>query len=471
MRLVLLGCSVALVACVGQPVEKLPLPVPQKQWSAQYPAATGDPNRWLEDFQAPGLRELIQEALAHNYDLQIAGARLEAARARATISGAPRWPEVDLGFQASRRRFIVNGDPNNVRKSRIFNLDGTISWEADVWGRLGNTARAASAEADAAQADFRGARLLLAANVARGWFAVIESELQVQLATRTLESFHRSNAVIEERYRRGLVTALDVRLSRENVASAEAVFAQRQRVREERIRALEVVLGRQPVKQLETIAQLPSVRRDVPAGLPAELLERRPDLVAEERRLLAAGERVDAARKNRLPGIRLTATGGTASDQIHELLDWDRLVWSLIGGITQPLFAGGRLRAEEALSRAQHREVWANYARTVLTALQEVETALASESLYESQEAALARAAQEAKEAAELAMSRYQLGLVDIITLQETQRRAFTAESSYLITARERLNNRVSLYLALGGDFEVPAVQLGSSEQQSGSKP
>lgn len=467
--LLLVGTSL-LCACVGQPAEKLPVPKPQMKWSAQFPAAAGSPAHWLDDFSAPGLRELIQEALEHNYDLQAAGARLAAARARARIAGAPRWPDVELGASASRRRIISNDDPENVLHSKSFDLEGTVSWEADVWGRLGNTARAASEEAEAAQADYRGARLLLAANVARNWFGVSEAELQVQLATRTLESFRRSNAVIEERYRRGLVTALDVRLARENVASAESVLALRQRAREERIRVLEVILGRLPVKQLDTVAQLPSVQRDVPAGLPAELLTRRPDLVAEELRLRAAGERLDAARKNRLPGIRLTATGGTASEQVRNLLDWDYLVWSLVAGITQPIFAGGRLTAEEALARAQHREIWATYARALLTALQEVETALASESLYVEQEAALARAAKESKEAAEIAMSRYQRGLVDIITLQETQRRAFTAESAYLVTARERLNNRVSLYLALGGDFDEPALQVGRSEQHSGDK-
>ncbi len=466
--LLMLGVGL-LCGCVGQPAQTPPLPVPQSKWSAHYEGKSGNPNQWLHDFDAPGLSELIQTALDQNFDLQIAEARLAAARARARIAGAPRWPNAELGAQASRRRATINDSPDNVIHADSFSLDATVSWEVDVWGRLGDVARAAGAEAQAADADYRGARLLLAANVARGWFGVIEAELQVALADGTLESFRRSNAVIEERYRRGLVTALDVRLARENVASAESVYALRQRAREERIRALEVLLGNLPVRQLATIDQLPTVNRAVPAGLPSDLLVRRPDLVAGERRLQAAVERLDAARKNRLPGIRLTASGGTASTEMRNLLQWDYLVWSLLGSITQPLFAGDRRQAEDGLARAEHREDWAFYARTVLTALQEVETALASESLFIEQETALSHAAREAKAAAELAMGRYERGLVNIITLQETQRRAFTAESALLVTARERLNNRVSLYLALGGDFDQAMTGRNSSANVTGT--
>lgn len=462
------GALVLLVSCAGQPPEKLPVPEPRAQWSAKYAQAPGEPVQWLWDFDAPGLAPLISSALANSYDLQATGARLAAAEARARIAGAPLRPAVEVGAEAARRRFSGAGDNDQAVTTSSYELLGVVSWEPDVWGRLSNTARAAVADADAAQADYRAARLSLAANVARGWFGVIEAELQVQLATRTVESFRRSNSVIEERYRRGLVTALDVRLARENVASAESVLAARLRGRDNRIRALEVVLGRLPVSELETVDRLPVVQRDVPAGLPSDLLTRRPDLVAGELRLQAAGERVDAARKNRLPGLRLTASGGTASNQVHNLLDWDYLVWTLLAGITQPVFEGGRLRAEEALARAEHREAWALYARTVLTALQEVESALASESLLINQENALANAAREAREAAQLATDRYQRGLVDIITLQETQRRAFTAESAYLSTARERLDNRVSLYLALGGDFGDPGLDIGQNSEPAG---
>jgi outer membrane protein, multidrug efflux system len=175
--------------------------------------------------------------------------------------------------------------------------------------------------------------------------------------------------------------------------------------------------------------------------------------VAAALRLDAADLAVSGARKARLPSVRLTGSGGTATEHLRDLLDFDRLVWSLVGGVTEPLFAGGRISAEIALARARDREALAGYARAVLGAFREVETALAAGADYERQEEALNTAASESAEAADLAMERYAQGLVDIVTLLEAQRRAFTAESARLRTVRERLDNRVNLYLALGGDF------------------
>jgi len=452
--------------CAMLPVEPLETPAAPARWSAQFPQAPGTPQRWLEDFDAPRLQELVDTALTHNHDLRAAAARVAAARAQARIAGAPLLPEAELGLDAARSKQRISGGTSS-RASNSFNLEAAVSWDPDVWGRLGNTARAAAVDADAARADYRGARLLLAADVARGWFAAIEAELQLQLAARTVESFRDSLAVIEERYRAGLNTALDVRLARENAASGENVLATRRRERDAVLRTLEVLLGRYPRAELTLAEALPGVRDAVPAGLPAELLGRRPDLVAAERRLQAAGERLEEAGKNRLPSVRLTASGGTASSQLHELLDWDNLVWSLLAGITQPLFQGGRLSAEQALARADRREAWAAYAQAVLTAFREVETALAAEVRYVEQEAALRRASEEAGAAADLALARYRQGLTDIVTLLEAQRRAFNAESTRLRTARERLANRVALHLALGGDFGDPEqlAQQGAARE------
>jgi len=452
--------------CTVLPVEPLETPAAPARWSAQFPQAPGAPQHWLEDFDAPHLQALVNAALAHNHDLQAAAARVAAARARARIAGAPLLPDAELGLDAARSKQRISGGSSS-RTASSFELEAAVSWDPDVWGRLGNAARAAAVDAEAARADYRGARLLLAADVARSWFAAIEAELQLQLAARTVESFRDSLAVIEERYRAGLNTALDVRLARENVASGENVLASRRRERDAVLRTLEMLLGRYPRSELTVDAILPAVREAVPAGLPAELLGRRPDLVAAERRLQAAGERLEEARKNRLPSVRLTASGGTASSQLRELLDWDNLVWSLLAGITQPLFQGSRLSAEQALAQADRREAWAAYAQTVLTAFREVETALAAEAHYVEQEAALRRASEEAGAAADLALARYSQGLTDIVTLLEAQRRAFNAESTRLRTARERLANRVALHLALGGDFGDPeqVAQQGEARE------
>jgi multidrug efflux system outer membrane protein len=439
------------------PMERAGLAAPPDAWTGAPTAATVEaaPEGWLADFDAPGLADLVTEALAANPDLAAASARLAAARAQARIAGAPRLPEMDLGLTGARTKRAPSGvSAASARPVTTYTLDAQVAWEADLWGRLGNAARAAAAEARASEADLRGARLALASEVARAWFALAEAEQQALLADRTVKSFQRTRDVIESRYRSGVATALDLRLARENAATAEANQAQRDRERDAAGRALEILLGRYPSAELVAAPRLPKVARAVPAGLPSSLLTRRPDLVAAALRLDAADSRVSGAHKERLPTLRLTTSGGTASDRLKDLLDWDRVVWSLVGGLTQPLFAGGRISGDIALAQARDKEALADYAGSVLTAFREVETALAAEDRYTRQAAALEVAASESAEAADLALERYGQGLVDIVTLLESQRRAFTAESARLRTQRDRLDNRLDLYLALGGDFE-----------------
>ncbi len=466
--------AVALVvACAQHPPEGggAAGPVVPPYWSVS--AAAPQPvQSWLRDFGDSRLNALVAEAISGNFDLQGAAARVETARARAKIAGAGRLPQLDLGLSAARaKRSTVNAVrlPNNPSSS--YALDAELQWEIDVWGRLGHAARAAVADAEASEADYRAARLSLAANVARRWFDAAEAEQQVQLAERTAESFQDSLAIVEEQFRRGIGDALDVRLARANYASAVSNLDARLRVRDTSLRALETLLGRYPLGGLQPGEALPAIDRPVPAGLPSQLLTRRPDLIAAERRLAASGERLSDARKNRLPRFFLTASGGTVSDSLHDLLDWDFLVWSLLGNVTQPLFQGGRLNAEQALARAEDRDAWTRYAQSVLNAFQEVETALAAEALLAAEDAALVVAAAESREAADLALDRYREGLTGIITLLESQRRAFTAESTQLSVRNQRLQNRINLHLALGGDFEQKPAESVSALPLAGVAP
>lgn len=451
-RLLPLVLPLLLSACIGLPTRNPSAPEAPTHWQAGE-SAEALQKAWLDDFTDPLLSGLVATALANNHDLRIAAARMRAAEARARIAGADLLPQADIGLDAARR------GGNRESASDGYGLSASIAWEADLWGRLGDAARATTLDALAGEQDYRAARLSLAATVARNWFQLIEAGLQLQLARHTSESFRRSLEVIEQRYRRGLDSALDVRLARTDLAAAQANEAARERDLDATRRGLEVLLGDYPGGNLQPAPALPAMPHEVPAGLPAQLLARRPDLLAAEQRLSAAGQRLDEARKNRLPRLRLTASGGTASDELRRLLNWDNLVWSLLAGFAQPLFQGGRLQAEQALAEAQHGEAWAEYAGAVLDAFREVETALSAEPRYRVQEAALREAAEQAREAERLAESRYRQGLEGIVTLLEARRRAFTAESSRLRVARERLENRVDLHLALGGGFDTAQEQ------------
>lgn len=441
--------------------DQVPTTIPS-QWTGAKTVLPGEPKAWLDDFDSPALIELVDKAVTGNFDLAAASARVDAASARSSIAGADRLPQLDLQLSAQRNNTLLEsgGDTIEITRNR-FALEGGISWEADVWGRLSNRARAAVADANAASADYHAARLSLAAQVTRAWFSAIEANQQLRLSELVVDYFKQSLEVTESRYRRGIGASLDVRLSRANVAGAEADLAQRRRELDTALRDLDTLLGRYPQGKEALPEELPMLVRKVPAGLPSELLARRPDLIAARERLLASSERAREANKNMLPGLTLTGSAGSASNDFKDILDFDSLVWSLFAGLTQPIFQGGRLKAQRILAKADNREAWALYAQTVLDAFREVETTLAAESLYSEQEAALSRAAEESLEAAKQALDQYGQGLIDIITLLESQRRAVTAESSRLLVARLRLSNRVNLYLALGGSFEdeIPPEQ------------
>ncbi|MFK8067280.1 MAG: efflux transporter outer membrane subunit [Gammaproteobacteria bacterium] len=431
-----------------------------ENWQAENLIADVDkPQAWLEDLNSPVLDQLVEEALSGNLPLKAALARWQAAQAQSEIAGAPLKPNVEVGGDVARRRV-------NQTSSDDFSFDVSASWEADVWGRLANAERAAINDEQAFAADYHAAKLSLAADVAQNWFASIEAEQQETLAIKNARTFKQNLDVIEERYRRGLNSALDVHLARTDAANAENAATQRTRQKDPILRRLDVLLGRYPAAELAIAKQLPILAKKVPVGIPADILIRRPDLLAADNRLSAAGERVEEARKNRLPAIRLTGSGGLRSAELNQLLDWDSLVWNLLASVTQPIYAGGRLDAEQALAKARHGELWANYAQAVLNAFREVETALAAEDRYARQLVQLQLAVYEAGEGADLALSQYQNGLIDIITLLQAQQRAFNSESTLLRVHREQLDNRIALYLALGGEFSSSQARLLPGNEQ-----
>jgi len=423
---------------------------------ASTPQAADVKQGWLVDFDDATLDKLVGEAVATNYDLRAAATRVQQARARARIVGAELYPQVDLGVRASR----ADLSGNNGNSGRIDQFDARVnaSWEIDLWGRLANEKRAAARDADAAAADYQAARLSLAATVAQAWFDTVEAELQVKLAQDTVRNFRDNLEIVHEGFRAGLNSALDVRLERANLAGAEAELEASLIVRDQSVRSMEVLLGRYPSGELAVATELPMIETEVPAGLPAEILVRRPDVRSVALRLEASDERFSSARKNRLPGIALTASGGVSSGQLGNLLDYDAIIWSIAADLAAPVFQGGRLQAERDLARAQNEEVLSDYAQVVLVAFREVETALTAERLLASQEAALEVASRESTEAEVLALERYRAGLVDIITWLEARRRAFNARSSLLSVSNARLQNRIALYLALGGGFETTAA-------------
>ncbi len=430
------------------------------QWTTP-PGATARPDSlWWRDFNDPALDSLITEALTHNYDLKAAYARLEAAAAQRTISGSALWPSLAAGASASRRKQNFIGFPIPGAKSDIlttyantFGVSANVSWEIDLWGRVGAARSAADAEWQATLADVRGLQLSLSAQTAKAYFSAVEAGQQVELALKNLETLQLSHDRIFRRYLRGIRSSLDYRLSRTDLANARTNLEQRQQQWETVRRQLELLLGRYPAARIETGHELAGVGAEIPAGLPADILTRRPDIVAAERRLAGARANVWSARAALFPAISLTASLGTSGKEVADMINPDLSVWSLAANVLQPIFNGGRILAGIDLAKAAQKQAFAAYANTVLRAYSEVETLLANENHLKKQGASMTIAMDEAEAARQLAEDRYRRGLVDIITLLNAQKSAYQAKSQWLSLQRSLLQNRIDLHLALGGGF------------------
>lgn len=456
-----LGLLAAGCATVPPPVAvpDLDATVPAR-WSARENLGGAPDLTWWTDFGVPELNEAVVTALEQNYDLQAAAARLEQASADARIAAADLLPALQVGLNGSRRKqnfigFPIPGAEDRVL-STVFNNFGVsfdLTWEADLWGRLRSNERAALADFQSRAADLRGAQLSLAGQTVKAWFAVAEAEQQLQLASATVESFTASTDQVRQRFEQGLRPSLDVRLALSSLANAQALQAQRRQQLDAAVRQIEVLLGRYASGDLAGPSILPDAPRDIPGGLPAELISRRPDLVSAERRVAATGQRLQVARADLYPRISLTAATGTASSALADLVNGDFGIWSLLGNIVQPLFQGGRLRAGIDRAEAREAEELAIYANTALVAFSEVETALAADTLLADRQGFLQTAAEQSRAAEDIADDRYRAGLGDYITVLESQRLALQAEGDLIAARRLRLENRVDLYLALGGGF------------------
>lgn len=450
------GCVTAL------PVERpaIQVPIPPAWTAADAVGGEIDPD-WWTDFGDDELSAAIGTVLERNLDLRAAAARLELAAADARVAAAALQPQVQASYTGSRRKqnfvgFPIPGAEDRVL-STVFTNQGIsldTTWEVDLWGRLRTSEQAALADLQRSAADLRGAQLSIAGQTAKAWFASAEAQQQVLLSEATVESFGESVDRVRDRFESGVRPALDLRLAMLNLSNAQAQLAQRRQQLDASTRQLEVLLAQYAGGDISPPPNLPAMPAAVPAGVPADLVARRPDLVAAERQVAASEARLRVARRELLPSFSLTANTGTSTNALRSLLNGDFAVWGLVGNVLAPLWQGGRLRAQIGRAEAQVAEVLATYVNTALVAYAEVETALAAEEYMADRVVHLTTSVEQARAAERLADERYRTGLDTYITVLDSQRSLFQAESELIAARRLRLENRVDLYLALGGGFE-----------------
>ena len=434
-----------------------------KAWEKTEPGNRGNvAHGWIKEFEDPQMEQLVAEAIEHNRNLMAAAARLEAVREGTIISGAARLPSISASGGGSRSRSQVSGASGTLQPS--VQIEGSqvslgASWEADLWGRIAKLHRASIEDFKSNLADYKAARLSLAANTAKAWCNLIAARQQMDLASKTLDSFKRNYRITERNYKAGDPTSssLSVNFGRNQVASAERSLISRQLISDDAKRSLELILGRYPAASVESRGELPMLGKAVPAGLPADLLMRRPDLLAAAASVRASVQRSSAAKMDLLPSISLTAgkSNSVPSLELQDLIqDPASITRNLAVSVTQPIFRRGRLRARTRQAAAQSEAAISTFSGTALQAFREVESALAREQSLATQEQYLDTELRQANLGESQAYRDYAQGILGILSVLEAQRRAFNARSSMISLRNERLQTRISLHLALGGDFE-----------------
>jgi outer membrane protein, multidrug efflux system len=425
---------------------------------AASPAAT-----WLDDLQSPEMSTLVREALAGSPDLQNAEARANASRWRARGALGGWLPDLSIGADAARTETPVAGTNPTVRNTtEIMTSSVLASWEVDVWGRVASGVMAADLTADAAREDLDAARLSVAGQTARGWVDLIESQQLLALAQEDLQTRERALDLTQRRYEAGIASSLNLRTARSQVASARAFEAQASEGLRDSSRRLQEIMGRYPDGTLRAAGALPALAPIAAAGAPEDLLERRPDVLASEDRMRAAGFRIHVARTALLP--RLTLTGSARNSaagpnpQLDSIDDSVNMVSNLVAGITMPIFQGGALISEARASVNDRRAAASDYVSTAIAAWREVESAISSDQSLETRETQFAIAAEEARAAQELAEREYARGVATLFELIDAYTRRIDAERG-LITARAaRVSNRVTYHVALGGGARTGGI-------------
>ncbi|MBK1882157.1 efflux transporter outer membrane subunit [Luteolibacter pohnpeiensis] len=438
----------------AKPVEQFPIQTPGSWAAASSGKDKAISTGWLKTFQSRELTQTVDEALEHNRNLKASSARLRAARESLITTRARQRPSVGLGGNASLTSSENGSSPRTTSES--YGLTLSARWEPDLWGRLRDATKASEADLRAAEEDFRGARLSLAANTAKAWCNLISSEQEVSLAELTLKSYESNLRIIERNYIGTGEGALDIQFGRTNVSSAKRTLESQKQSRESAARSLELLLGRYPSGSIRTDNDLPVLPPNVPAGLPSQLLERRPDLAAARARVMASAKRADVARKALLPSFSLTGSAGTPTDRFAQLLNPDLLISTIAASVDQVITEGGAVSAEARSALAQNEAAIQDYTQTALEAFQEVEATLSADVSLGAQEKFLNSELEQATLAEKQAERDYSEGInPDILSVLEAQRRANNARASMIRLRNQRLQNRIDLHLALGGDFET----------------
>lgn len=407
--------------------------------------------KWSDVFQDPALQQLIRTALNQNYNVRIAASRVIQAQQQITVTRADRFPFVNGIAQYTSQRIP------NLYTLGAFALEGSVSWAVDFWGRYKRATEAARAAMLGEEWNRRAVISTLVSDVAAGYFQLRALDLQLQIAQRTLGARQQSLQLTNTLYRGGANTLLDVREAEQLVQSAAAAVPDLQRQIEQQENAISILVGEnpQPIARGKALREQPlPLPQSIPAGLPSSLLERRPDIRAQEQALIAANANIGVARAQLFPSISLTGTGGLQSRSLAHLISTKSEAWNASGGLNQPIFNSGALRANVKIAQAEQQQALFAYKQTILTAFEEVSNALIAYQKYREFERHQAQLTTAAEDAAHLSEIRFQGGVANYLEVLTNEANYFNDQLALVAAQLDERLALVQLYNALGGGWQ-----------------
>ncbi|MDP2827122.1 MAG: efflux transporter outer membrane subunit [Sulfuricellaceae bacterium] len=423
------------------------------EWKADSHAGVIADN-WLASFNDVELDALVSEAIAHNPDLRVGATRVEQAGQYVELAKAALRPAVNL---------FGSGGVNMGGGDALKILSLAVSWEPDLWGRMRYGRDAAQETYASALADFEFSRQSIAAATAKSWFTASETGLQQEISDEMVKSAQQLLTLAEKRQQVGAGNEQDTVLARANLGNIQDSAAQIRLAHQQSLRALEILLGRYPSAELQARKRLASLPAPVPVGMPLETLERRPDLIAAERRVAAAFNRVGEAKAARLPSLVLNANVAGLSSEILQLQeDFSNPTGGIGAKFLAPIYQGGALNTQVEIRTLEQKEALAQYARMALRAINDVESALAAGKTLADRANFLQRVLADNQRALELAQTSYRVGKTDFRAVQQQFLSLYAARLALLRVQSEQLAQRTNLHLALGGSFETRRTKEGS---------
>ena len=459
MRYLCLIVLILITGCAPLVEETPPINIPGSYRNA--PRSTEAPrvsSRWWKDFNDPVLDRLVDETLRNNHDIRLAAERVLEARADLGVSRAGLFPTVNLQADITRQRQSYPG-PQGITSSSTtattISPAAVASYELDLWGKLSSSERASFQRLVSSEENRRTVIQTVVADLASLYFEMIGLQRKIGLLHTRIENNKKTLEIIKRRYRRGLSSYLDLLQARSRLSETEARLPVLERQARDLSQRISIIAGRYPgYIKTDPARDYISKLKPVAVGLPSELLLRRPDLREKEAQMDALFEELKAARARRFPQISLTGSYGWVSDELRGLFRPESLLWRLSAGVLQPLFDAGKLRSSEEAALSRYRQRVIAYAKTVLQAFYEVESALMKRQRLREERGHLLELLKEVQRTYRVSLSRYQRGLVDLLRVLELERQLFQARERLIDVETAILTNRVFLYRALGGTWE-----------------